>query len=364
MFCHFLRFDIFIFILLGCNVFSSVFKYKEYKDCVDIKAKDKRFRKVVNEMFAFHYGDQSIEVFNVLSQSDLKTIEYLRQCVETLDIELFWNRNSQSDRLMQLGGSNVTYLTEIVQTLYPDLQQKIYNAVQLGLKEAEWSQLSVSDLGIRSIEYLTCLGKEAHPSRKQIIKEIERKRESLRGWISFGGGGEVKKQEFDPDADENVISYMDMTPDTLLDVYLFMSDVDTYAGGEMLIMKKNNSVNNAESIDNSGTEYDDEEEDEEEIIVESTTAVSRASPEGVGDTPPPLPRYSSLTSRIDRYSAERGGLIIVPGNVLHGMKPVTKGVLHVLRIQLWAYADATSAGASVASIADARPLLKITREEL
>ena len=61
--------------------------------CVDQKIGDKKYRKKTeNPRFAFHYGQQSVEVFNAFSQFELKQIEYLRVCLIELDNSLFWDR--------------------------------------------------------------------------------------------------------------------------------------------------------------------------------------------------------------------------------------------------------------------------------
>ena len=65
------------------------------KDCVDEKIiqTGKKYRKQPpNEMFSFHYGHQSLEVFNVLSPLDMKKLTFLRQCVEDMDGSFFLNR--------------------------------------------------------------------------------------------------------------------------------------------------------------------------------------------------------------------------------------------------------------------------------
>ena len=73
--------------------YSASLDFKGIEECVNLKMVDKRYRRITpHDMFAFHYGDQSVEVFNVLSQREIKTVEFLRQCIELLNADLFLNR--------------------------------------------------------------------------------------------------------------------------------------------------------------------------------------------------------------------------------------------------------------------------------
>jgi len=84
-----------LFLILGLHtiIYSSSLDFKGIEECVNLKMVDKRYRRITpHDMFAFHYGDQSVEVFNVLSQREIKTVEFLRQCIELLNAELFLNR--------------------------------------------------------------------------------------------------------------------------------------------------------------------------------------------------------------------------------------------------------------------------------
>ena len=66
---------------------------QKVKQCVNDKIGDKKYRKApVNPTFSMHFGDQSVEVFNVLGQLHLKQIEFLQACVREQDESYFLNR--------------------------------------------------------------------------------------------------------------------------------------------------------------------------------------------------------------------------------------------------------------------------------
>lgn len=77
-------------LIVGC---SSEVNTIILKECVENKIGDKKYRKTpAHPTFAMHYGENSVEVFHVMSQLDMKRIEFLQACVREQDSSYFWNR--------------------------------------------------------------------------------------------------------------------------------------------------------------------------------------------------------------------------------------------------------------------------------
>lgn len=87
---------IFSFELFHCDIYDQNKIYDErIQNCVHEKLQNEKTVKTVkSDIFALHYGDPGVEVFNVLNNKNIRAIEYLNQCVINIDNSLFINRLS------------------------------------------------------------------------------------------------------------------------------------------------------------------------------------------------------------------------------------------------------------------------------
>jgi hypothetical protein len=83
-----------------------------------------------------HFGDPAVEVWNVFTGHDIHRIYLLEECVRKHINKTFININQTNiidDHFRQHGGSNVTYLTGIMQEILPDVINKIILEINNGL---------------------------------------------------------------------------------------------------------------------------------------------------------------------------------------------------------------------------------------
>jgi len=277
------------------------------------------------------------------------------------------------------GGSNVTYLTGIFQSLFPELESKVRMITQKALERAEWKG-DMSQYGIRSVQYLSFYkaGLKAH--RATLKEKKESKEEKAPAFIVYpdqesreeAEKNRIKRKhsKFDPDADEVVKVHLQPAepPNAIaFTAVIQMSDRAQFAGGDILISKKKHprttiSLHNAgkeshahqkeeETEDevkgydlDEDTNYDDPEPDEEAETANSDATSHTASKhtqdssekdaaEGEFDV------FNAETTWISRYTPELGSMLLVHGDYARGMRPVLYGRRNSLIIEYWAFGD-------------------------
>lgn len=299
-------------------------------------------------------------------------------------------RHEDVNRWTYYGGANVTYITGVLQEVLPEIESKIYSALTLAIKDAEWKHLHPSKLGIRSLEYLSCTGEQPRITKGQVERERlarKLKEEEAKGSLYIGPRSPDLVAAVDRFAEQNhdevVASYLNSVPHTVITAHLSMSDVDTYQGGEIAIERT--SHKQTSTVEEDVYEPEDEEiEDESTLLIAdpastSTSTTTEALPqtkthlkgaltkgnknsgggeEATPETPSkPKRTYSAVESKIEKFAPEKGGFIFALGSAMQGMKPVTKGHRMGLRIEFWAYAHAPLT-AHIATIESAKPLLE------
>jgi hypothetical protein len=223
-------------------------------DCVRTKiVSGKRYRnKNEYQEFNLDYGDAALEVFHSLSLLDLKKIDYLEECCRELESRrLFWDRSQESrrrakaeeekekqskDKTAQLnhpaypemptpdqadpiqyehGGSNITFLTGLMQFVLPDVHAKILHSAQTAMSESflansrskstkkthgrNW-EVDLKSLGVRSVQYTGYYNRQEalKPSEKRRIRlemrrKIAERREKQKEYERKTYGAEIKK---------------------------------------------------------------------------------------------------------------------------------------------------------------------------
>ena len=194
---------LFVVIILLCLLLadsaSKALNLDRVRECVDKAeaSEGKRLkRKHDDDVFILDFGDPAIEVFNILAPHDLKRLEYLAVCVQKEDSSLYEDKKFIKNGHLELAGSNVTYITGILQALLPDVVKKIDLALKDAIKEARWPTQR-DQLGIRSAQYVTFTHGTKMKTRSEVAEE-RRKREEEANVFSIGPRPPPKPEEDDP----------------------------------------------------------------------------------------------------------------------------------------------------------------------
>ena len=292
------------------------------------------------------------------------------------------------------GGSNVTYLTGIFQTMFPELESKVRIIAQKALDRAEWKG-DMSHYGIRSVQYLSFYkaGLKAH---RATLKEKTAKDDKPAAFIVYPDQDsreeaeknrvKQKHSKFDPDADEVVKVHLQPAepPNAIaFTAVIQMSDRAQFAGGDILISKKKHARTTI-SLQNTGKDshsqkeeeetedevkgydldedanYDDPEPDEETENVR-TDSTSHTPSKNTQDFPEKdanegeFDVFNAETTWISRYTPELGSMLLVHGDYARGMRPVLYGRRNSLIIEYWAYSDG-EVGVKRPTLGEAKPL--------
>lgn len=340
-------------------------------------------RKPDEDMFHLDYGDPAIEVLHVLSVMDMKMIEYLENCVRELEPELFVDRSSVGDRNFTYGGANVTYLTGLFHEVLPDVHARIvdaasnamikYSNLSKKVKKASYWDLSLSNLGIRSVEYTSFEHKQSKMTLAERKKWRERAREDFRNGkvtVTLGGDsivdeseltedGEVMEEDaeiipykYDPQADEHLGNYLHYDKKGRYSFHINLSDRAHFHGGDVMIRKTLTAPPQEEggnyhpefhSVHESREDVSDEYDDEESMDIGEIVGVEKLS---LPEKKPfktkkeaPGPKYHVMDSEIGRYTPERGSVIVLRDDFENGMQPLINGRRHGLIIEFWRYKD-------------------------
>jgi len=285
------------------------------------------------------------------------------------------------------GGSNVTYLTGLFQTTFPELDRKIRTIGQKSIARAEWTG-DLSQLGIRSVQYLSFYkpGLKAH---RVAIKEKSLRKQDDTAFIIFPDAESNKraqeeklqkrKKVYDPDADEVVKGYlMPMEPPNAVafTAIIQLTDRAQFAGGEVLVSKQkhhrttislNNKKTHGEEDPGSqeeelvggydldeDTHYDDPEPDTQDTNNQDKTNGGIVGSEKYDSHHVEFARFDAEQTTIGRYTPEVGNMLLVLGEHSRGLRPVLFGRRNALIVEFWAYADAP-VGVKRPSLAEAQP---------
>lgn len=222
------------------------------------------------------------------------------------------------------GGSNVTYLTGIFQSVLPDVSRNILHTVQSALKEADWAE-SRKVFGIRHVYFTSFEGKSlaehqadleaAKPKPAFVVLPPEAREQQARD--------ERQKILENRRTEEHRRSkHVQAVPDTSYVVVLQISDRNSFIGGNLLVHHHDAGHGAGRDEDY----YDDEEEERLKGQWEAKESVK-------------VP-YLVPGQGIEVLTPERGSVVVVPGRKPFGLDAVTHGVRKSLVLELWPFRDA------------------------
>ena len=346
---------ILVVILVAAAAAALDVPVKSLQECVGERESNyqRKLKRKLDDVFVLDYGDPAIEVFNILSNYDLKRIEFLASCIQNTVPKLFEDKTNVHGAHLVHAGSNVTYMTGILQVVYPDIMEKVINRVDKGLlDESEWKPY-LGELGVRTIQFLEYTHERAMPNQTEIdLLNLDRWEKSK--IITLGGGPDPIPEDELPDdllADEFVVDYIDDDQDSTYTLHTLVNDRNQFFGGTILVKKYDKKTQDDNSID---TEDEDMYDDEYELQLDKDpngflwrmTNVTK---------PKPRPKFNALTTKVARYTPERGSFVVIRAGNPHGAHTVTRGRRLGLMIELWPYADAPI-GSTRLKIEEATPL--------
>lgn len=249
---------------------------------------------------------------------------------------------------------------------------RVRTIAQKAIERAGWEG-DMSQYGIRSVQYLSFF-KEGLKEYRQEQKRLQLEREEKGAAFVVYPDAQTREQQqkeaalrakmkYDPDADEVVGGYLqpDWEPAgaVAFTAVLQLSDRSQFLGGEVLIAKEKQqrikigvgqhavAAEHAPSTDSQGDKVAElrrmvqEEVDVEDEDVYSDIEQERYEtlPVEVGDAPQ-FPRFSAETTKISRFTPERGNMLLGLGEHRRGLRPVLYGRRNAVVIEFWAYADA------------------------
>lgn len=328
------------------------------------------------------FGDPAIEMFNVLSSHDVKQVEALDFCVRSHAPEMFVDRQGLPLRNYTHGGSNITFLTGVFQKVLPEVLDKIVSSAHEPMLESKqdtggfWFS-PLRGLGVRSVQFLSFVNIKAKLTKEQrreirYRKFLAEKDELV--WIGkprpdleFVEDEDEEEEEeewFDEHADENLAPYISneqADTDSLYLATVLLSDRYHFSGGEMYIKrereepavedekKEKGKVNGDGSGEDGDDGYEDDNEDVGEVVAE--TLVGIAERKKVKS----FPVYNARTSKVGRYTPEKGSVLLMRGDYPRGMGALHRGKRLCLVIEFWPYAD-SHAGSTRPTAKEALPL--------
>lgn len=366
-------------------VFLSIIITKINGDTLDIvqncfkNGLQQQKKSKTKESFEMHFGDPAVEVWNVFTGHDIHRMYLVEECVRKHIKDSFVNMNETEidDHYRQHGGSNVTYLTGYFQALVPDLIKKTYEAANRGINVAEFPH-RIYDYGIRSIEFLNYKAKLRMKTLEEIEEEYKKREIKKAGLVVTPYQQkkmeiEEKKKQYDPEADENVVTYMSSDKHTTYTVFVMLSSRNNYSGGEILVRKHLSSDHEDEdNMDNDeyGHEFipDDEwEENENDEFSdnddEMKEELEKLEEDIKNDPSSNEPQYDPLMSKISRHTPDKGNILVVRSEYEHGTHVIRRGRRVVLAIEFWPYADA-EIGQRRPHVDVAKPFVPLNDEEL
>jgi len=139
---------------LRCALSDDTEEYplRSVRQCVDDGMKGRRFKKkTASSPLHLDFGDPALEIFNIVSAHDAMTIRTLERCVRSIVPEMYEDRLSLPSRNYTHGGSNVTFVTGVLQVLLSDVLSKIVASTAGPMKEesVHFWPVPVESLGLR-----------------------------------------------------------------------------------------------------------------------------------------------------------------------------------------------------------------------
>lgn len=333
------------------------------------------------ESFEMHFGDPAVEIWNVFTGHDIHRMYLVEECVRKHVNNSFINMNQThiDDHYRQHGGSNVTFLTGYFQALVPDLMKKTYEAANRGIHVAEFPH-RIYDHGIRSIEFLSYKAKSRMKTMEEIEEEYKKRELKKAGLVVTPYQQkkieiEEKKKQYDPEADENVVTYMSSDKHTIYTVFVMLSSRNNFSGGEILVRKHLSNSDNEEEDNNDNDEYghefisDEDWEENENDEFDSDTddemkeELQKLEESIKNDPSSNEPQYDPLISKISRHTPDKGNILVVRSEYEHGTHVITRGRRVVLSVEFWSHADA-EIGQFRPHIDQAKPFTPLNDEEL
>lgn len=262
-------------------------------------------------------------------------------------------RDSLESRDLQFAGGNLTILTGILPTIFPNMIDQIETGLTTAITEADW-EIDIETLTISSIQLLN----STSYIRKMTLKEMENalkqrrlKASQKKAFVIYPPKLDIDDETmedellddnvFDENADINVEKYLSYSTESLMKCYIYLSDRYKYTGGTVLLEKHDNYFSEG-SDDNSMYEEDDSGYES----VSSKTSQNK---------------YSALTSTISRYTPgktvrvfplcvrdlviiffdliEKGEMLVTLSPFKQGFLPVQEGSMVVLIIEYSQYIE-------------------------
>lgn len=350
---------------------ANEYPTKSIRQCVDDTMKGRRFMKKTNTTLHLDFGDPAIEMFNILSTHDIMMVRTLEHCVRTIIPEMFHDRISIPTRNFTHGGSNVTYLTGIFQQILPDLHIKIATSTIFPMSDSHITDYWIAplrSLGIRSVYFEAFANIKPGLTKEQrrelrYAKYLEEKNKQVwlgkpsdEPFIEDESEEEEMEYEFDEHADEHLEPYLQHDSDSVYKTIMLLSDRSHFSGGEMYLKREKEKP--VESTDQSSS--GPKSEDDEDAYEEELEDVGEVIDEKIHGIIPrkkkiSFPKYNARTSKVARYTPEKGSVLLMRTDYSNGMGTLHRGKRLCLVIEYWPYAD-SALGSKILTIKEALPL--------
>eukprot|EP01039_Chlorochromonas_danica_P009778 gene9778-10813_t len=295
-------------------------------DCLKRRLEGKRYRGAVESPFFLNYGESGVEAFNILSNKQIKEIEFLAECVQAAYPPFFLLSAKGSEHHYLYGGSNITHLTGIVQEALPDLRVHLLRSFSAALRHADWAEHSPA-FGIRSIFLATSTALPLSEQPRQVVQkeafvvyphgnkeQLEREqREALQ-----------QKREAEFSRLRPFLNYHEASVYTLL---LPLSSRNQFIGGDVLVQlgKLSSQQTSVEEHD----VYDDEERADATTESISTLGLVHGGR-----------LKGAVGEEVELLTPERGSMLVLPPGRPFGLDEVQYGQRSILVVELWRYKDA------------------------
>lgn len=318
-------------------------------DCLKRRLEGKRYRGTTESPFFLNYGQSGVEVFNVLSNKQIKEIEFLAECVRAAYPPFFLLRlvplslsvipahehlihhlssvfsAKGSEHHYLYGGSNVTHLTGIVQQALPDLHLHLLRSFSAALRHADWAEHSPA-YGIRSIYLATSTALPLSEQPRQVVREeafvvyphgdkeqLEReKQEALR---------QKREAEF-----SRLRPFLNFHEASIYTLVLPLNSRNQFIGGDVLVQLGKLSLQQT-SVEEHDV-YDDEERADTTESVGAVGLIHGGRLKGAAG------------EEVELLTPERGSMLVLPPGRPLGLDEIQYGQRSVLVIELWKYKDA------------------------
>ena len=168
-----------------------------------------------SRMFTLFYGEAGFEVFNAVHANDIKYINLLAHCVQTVDNVQPVETSSRG----LMAASNTTDITNAFQKILPKVVDSITKSIEFGFSKSRFrkKRTSFQGLTIKSVFHLhTNFGNmEAFYSRVANLRAAEKAAKSM--FIiydkpDYDKMSEANERKYDSEADHNQEHHMSAEP--------------------------------------------------------------------------------------------------------------------------------------------------------